>query len=357
MLGRNGSGKSTLLRILGGIYGYDSGTVRVSKRVAPVIELGAGFQPEFPALKNVIINAELMGIPERGGEAPLRLDHRVRGARGLHRPEAPQLLLRDEGAAGVLARDPGRCRSAAAGRGALGRRSGLSTKVRDGLRRATVRRERRRSSSSPSSRRRCSAICDRALLLEGGRIECIDDSATVARRYAEITLEGHGSDLAGPHTTHSVERARFVDLWLEDEDRRRAFAAFPRASGIRLHRLDRGLARRSRNRACSWRSATAPAPRSSLRRRCDSTPIRALPRGSGSRSRPESRTSSPRARTPPTARWSGSPTASSRRVSKVEAFEFVVVEGAVPTTGVIDLDHSLRVSSVTDGRDAAANGG
>ena len=72
ILGRNGSGKSTLLRILAGVYAYDSGSVRVAPRVAPVIELGVGFQPEFPALRNVIMNLEMLGLPE--SEALARFD-------------------------------------------------------------------------------------------------------------------------------------------------------------------------------------------------------------------------------------------------------------------------------------------
>ena len=80
ILGRNGSGKSTLLRILAGIYAYDSGSVRVAPRVAPVIELGVGFQPEFAALRNVIMNLEMLGRPRERGAGPLRPDHRVRRA-------------------------------------------------------------------------------------------------------------------------------------------------------------------------------------------------------------------------------------------------------------------------------------
>ena len=75
---------------------------------------------------------------------------------------------------------------------------------------------------------------DRALLLEGGRIECIGDPAAVARRYAEVTLEGHGSNVAGPHTSPSNEQARFSDLWLEDESGERALSVHA-GEHLRLH--------------------------------------------------------------------------------------------------------------------------
>jgi ABC-2 type transport system ATP-binding protein len=60
--GRNGSGKSTLLKILAGIYAPDSGTAMAAGRIAPIIELGVGFNSEFPAYENVVLNAVMMGL-------------------------------------------------------------------------------------------------------------------------------------------------------------------------------------------------------------------------------------------------------------------------------------------------------
>ena len=71
IVGRNGSGKSTLLKILASIYRADSGSIRMAGRPAPFIELGVGFNPDFSARENVIINGVMMGLSQR--EARSRL--------------------------------------------------------------------------------------------------------------------------------------------------------------------------------------------------------------------------------------------------------------------------------------------
>ncbi len=72
IVGRNGSGKSTLLKIISSIYSADSGRVRIAGQVAPFIELGVGFNPEFSARENIHLNGVLMGLSRR--EARRRLD-------------------------------------------------------------------------------------------------------------------------------------------------------------------------------------------------------------------------------------------------------------------------------------------
>jgi len=62
LVGPNGCGKSTLLQIVAGILPPTRGLVRVQGRVAALLELGAGFNPEFTGRENVFLNAELLGL-------------------------------------------------------------------------------------------------------------------------------------------------------------------------------------------------------------------------------------------------------------------------------------------------------
>jgi ABC-type polysaccharide/polyol phosphate transport system ATPase subunit len=63
LVGPNGCGKSTLLQVISGILQPTTGRVVTRGRVAALLELGAGFNPEFSGRENVFINGEIMGIP------------------------------------------------------------------------------------------------------------------------------------------------------------------------------------------------------------------------------------------------------------------------------------------------------
>ena len=71
IVGPNGSGKSTLLQILAGILQPTTGWVSRSGRVSALLELGAGFNPEFSGRENVFINGELLGLSRAETQAAL----------------------------------------------------------------------------------------------------------------------------------------------------------------------------------------------------------------------------------------------------------------------------------------------
>lgn len=62
IVGRNGSGKSTLLKTIAGIYTADSGKLKVEGTLVPFIELGVGFNPELTGRENVYLNGALLGF-------------------------------------------------------------------------------------------------------------------------------------------------------------------------------------------------------------------------------------------------------------------------------------------------------
>lgn len=74
IMGRNGAGKSTLFKILSGIYEATSGQVQVRGTILPLIELGAGFQPELSGLENIFLNASILGF---GRKATLKALPRI----------------------------------------------------------------------------------------------------------------------------------------------------------------------------------------------------------------------------------------------------------------------------------------
>jgi len=219
IVGRNGSGKSTLLKCLAGIYDIDGGDLRVHGRLSPFIELGVGFNMDLTARDNVMINAVMLGLTRQ--QARERFDDiiafaeledfldlklknyssgmTVRLAFSVAIQVDAEVLLIDEVLAVGDAAFQQKCfdefhRLKAAGRTVLFVTHDMAAVQR---------------------------FCDRAILLEKGRMLDIADPATIARRYHEINFgqivhQLPDEDAGGaPRDERSAE---ILAAWFEDTD-------------------------------------------------------------------------------------------------------------------------------------------
>jgi ABC-type polysaccharide/polyol phosphate transport system ATPase subunit len=62
IVGHNGAGKSTLLKALCRVYESDTGTITIDGRLAPLLEIGAGFHPDFTGRENIYLNGAILGF-------------------------------------------------------------------------------------------------------------------------------------------------------------------------------------------------------------------------------------------------------------------------------------------------------
>jgi ABC-2 type transport system ATP-binding protein len=184
IMGRNGCGKSTLLKIICGIYQPDGGRVHTRAAVTPVLELGVGWNPELDAIDNVLLIGSVMGLPLREIRrsmdeilafaelerfATLKLKHYSSGMSerlgyAVAFKAVRDVLVLDEilavGDAGFKARCEERYREL--------RASGRTAIV---------------VSHDP---RIISTFCDRALLLDGGRVVAEGSARDVSDRYLSM---------------------------------------------------------------------------------------------------------------------------------------------------------------------------
>jgi ABC-2 type transport system ATP-binding protein len=213
IVGRNGSGKSTLLKVMASIYRADGGRVRIAGRLAPFIELGVGFNPEFTARQNVLLNGVMMGLSRR--EAALRLD-RVVDFAGLS--EFVDLKLKNyssgmmvrlafavmvEADADIMLVDEVI---------AVGDAS-FAQKCMD------VFREKRRVGKTlvlvTHDMGAVQNFCDRAMLIHDGEMRYLGDPEEAALRYFRLNFGGGGNGRSGVGAVPDVN-VSLVDVWLEN---------------------------------------------------------------------------------------------------------------------------------------------
>ena len=207
IVGRNGSGKSTLMKCLAGIYQADAGEMWLRGRMAPFIELGVGFNPDLTAHDNVLINAVMLGLtPDQARDrygsimdfaelhefAELKLKNyssgmQVRLAFSVMVHVDADVLLIDE----VLAVGD----------------AAFQQKCYDVLDRA--RGEGKTILLVTHDMEQVQRFCDRAMLLDRGRVVAVGHSRSVARQYTQLNF-------AAPADRESLVRA--ASLATDDHD-------------------------------------------------------------------------------------------------------------------------------------------
>jgi ABC-type polysaccharide/polyol phosphate transport system ATPase subunit/glycosyltransferase involved in cell wall biosynthesis len=213
IIGRNGSGKSTLLKLLASIYRADRGQIRVGGQVVPIIELGLGFHPELAARDNLVVQGVMMGLTRKQSEARFE---RAMAFAGLEGFESMKLRNYSSGmkvrlAFAIMVEVDGDVMMIdevlAVGDSAFQRKS-----------REVFQNYKDRGKTVILVSHQMTAVqelCDRALLLEGGRIERVGDPDDCARRYSELAVAG-----APSREDHFAEDVRYpatiADLWIGD---------------------------------------------------------------------------------------------------------------------------------------------
>jgi len=218
IVGRNGSGKSTLLKCLAGIYNLDDtdpGELSVRGRLSPFIELGVGFNAELTAYDNVIINAIMLGLTRK--EARARFDEIIAFAEleeyldlklknyssGMYvrlafsvavQVDADVLLIDEVLAVGDSAFQQ-KCFDRFYQLSEQGKTIVFVTHDMAAI----------------------SRLCDRAMLMERGRVVSMGDPALVAREYHELNFGRLPSgDRDKDELRFGDRRAEILDAWVED---------------------------------------------------------------------------------------------------------------------------------------------
>lgn len=186
IVGRNGSGKSTLLKCIAGIYDADSGTVVVEGKLSPFVDLGVGFEAELTTRDNALVSGVMLGLSRRAARdrfpeviafagldqfSDMKLKNfssgmAVRLSFSVAIQVDADVLLIDE----VLAVGD----------------SAFQQKCFEEF--ARLKREGRTILFVTHDMQAVERFCDRAMLLEQGRVVDIGDPASIAQQYEELNL-------------------------------------------------------------------------------------------------------------------------------------------------------------------------
>src|SRR3954462_1125797 len=224
VVGRNGSGKSTLLKLMAGIYRSDAGTIGIAGRLSTFIELGVGFNPDLAAEDNIVLNGVMLGLSPR--EARRRADAVIDFA-GLH--EFTDLKLKNYSSgmlvrlafsvmiqvdADVLLIDEVLAVGDAA----------FQQKCFDEFNR--IRDQGRTVLLVTHAMSAVERFCDRAILLERGKVVDLGEPHAVATEYLQVNFAQE--DMTAREVMEDQQRdeepdrfgdqrAEIVESWFEDE--------------------------------------------------------------------------------------------------------------------------------------------
>ncbi|MGI8594954.1 MAG: ABC transporter ATP-binding protein [Solirubrobacteraceae bacterium] len=217
VVGRNGSGKSTLLKCLAGIYRVDEGRIFMGGRASTFIELGVGFNNEMAARDNVTMNAIMLGLSPRQArdcfdrviefaELEEFVDLKLKNySSGMHVRLAFSVMVQVN--ADILLIDE----ILAVGDAAFQQKCfDVFFRMRD---------EGKTVIFVTHDMEAVERFCHRALLLERGEIVTIGEPSEVADRYLELNFDrGEPGDAYGGGSARAGDgSARAVEIWLENE--------------------------------------------------------------------------------------------------------------------------------------------
>ena len=218
IIGRNGSGKSTLLQMICGTLTPTSGSVQTNGRIAALLELGSGFNPEFTGRENVYMNASILGLSQ--DEIDARFDDiaafadigyfieqpaktyssgmYVRLAFAVAISVEPEILIVDEALSVGDIRFQTKCINA------------ISNIKENGSTILFV----------SHSAGQIEALCDRAIWLNDGMVKADGQPKSLMRNYINFMVHGIDencdvSNIAASDAIHLNSKNRIADQWVE----------------------------------------------------------------------------------------------------------------------------------------------